>query len=41
MVEQKLNYIYQNPVASRIVDEPEQYIYSSANRFCQVKRSPI
>jgi putative transposase len=41
MVEQKLNYIYQNPVKARIVDEPEQYVYSSANRFCQVKLNPI
>lgn len=31
MVEQKRNYIYQNPVRAGIVAEPHHYLYSSAN----------
>lgn len=29
MVDQRLNYIHQNPVKERIVNEPEHYVYSS------------
>jgi putative transposase len=29
-MDQKLNYIHMNPVNSDIVDEPEDYKYSSA-----------
>ncbi|MFL5731535.1 MAG: REP-associated tyrosine transposase [Cytophagaceae bacterium] len=32
-LDQKLNYIHRNPVESRIVDEPEYYIYSSAINY--------
>ena len=30
---QKLNYIHQNPVRAGIVDEPSQYLYSSARNY--------
>lgn len=30
MLDQRLNYIHQNPVAERTVNEPEHYVYSSA-----------
>ena len=30
---QKLNYLYQNPVESEIVEEPEQDLYSSARDY--------
>ncbi len=30
MMEQKLNYIHNNPVEERIVNEPQDYVYSSA-----------
>lgn len=29
--DQKVEYIHLNPVTSRIVNEPEGYVYSSAN----------
>jgi REP element-mobilizing transposase RayT len=32
-IEQKLDYIHQNPVEAEIVDEPEQYWYSSARDY--------
>lgn len=32
-LQQKLNYIHQNPVRSEIVAEPEHYIYSSAANY--------
>jgi len=31
--EQKLNYLHQNPVESEIVDEPDNYLYSSARDY--------
>jgi len=35
--EQKLDYIHQNPVRAGIVDEPWEYIYSSARAYCDMK----
>lgn len=32
-IEQKLNYIHQNPVRAAIVDNPEDYLYSSARNY--------
>ncbi len=32
-VDQKLNYIHNNPVVAEIVDEPEAYLYSSARDY--------
>jgi REP element-mobilizing transposase RayT len=34
---EKLNYIHQNPVRSLIVDEPEQYLFSSARDYAGFK----
>ena len=33
MVMQKLDYIHHNPVEERIVDEPAEYVYSSARDY--------
>ena len=33
MVFQKLEYMHNNPVAERIVDEAEDYVYSSARQY--------
>ena len=33
MMDERLNYIHQNPVEAGIVDEPECYIYSSARDY--------
>ncbi|MBL4716615.1 MAG: transposase [Bacteroidetes bacterium] len=32
-IDQKIDYIHGNPVKARIVDEPENYVYSSAYEF--------
>ena len=32
-IQQKLNYIHNNPVTAEIVDEPEHYLYSSARDY--------
>ena len=32
-MEQKLDYIHANPVVARLVDEPEEYVYSSARDY--------
>ena len=32
-IEQKLNYIHQNPVRAAIVEYPEEYLYSSARNY--------
>jgi putative transposase len=33
MMDQRLDYLHENPVASGIVDEPEAYVYSSAKSY--------
>jgi REP element-mobilizing transposase RayT len=33
---EKLNYIHQNPVKERIVERPEDYIYSSARNYADL-----
>lgn len=33
MLYQKLDYIHQNPVVERIVEESKEYIYSSARNY--------
>lgn len=35
--DQKLNYIHNNPVKARIVDNAEDYIYSSARDYAGIK----
>ena len=37
MLEQKLNYIHNNPVVAGFVDKPEYYTYSSAKDYCGEK----
>lgn len=34
---QKLNYIHDNPVRAKIVEQPEHYIYSSASNYSSKK----
>jgi putative transposase len=41
LIEQKTNYIHENPVNARIVERPHHYIYSSANKFTELKLSEI
>lgn len=36
-LEQKLEYIHNNPVKAEIVDNPEEYKYSSARDYCGTK----
>lgn len=37
MMDQKVNYIHNNPVAAGIVAEPEHYLYSSARNYANVE----
>ena len=37
MMDQKLEYVHQNPVVAEIVDEPEHYLYSSARDYAGIK----
>jgi len=37
MIDQKLNYIHDNPVRALIVDNQEDYIFSSARDYCGEK----
>jgi putative transposase len=37
MMDQKLDYIHNNPVIEGIVEKPEQYIYSSARDYSGLK----
>jgi len=37
LMEQKLDYIHNNPVKSGVVDEPEHYLYSSARDYSGLK----
>jgi len=32
-LEQKLHYIHENPVKAMIVEEPEEYLFSSARDY--------
>jgi len=41
LIAQKVDYIHDNPVEARIVDEPIHYIYSSANEFTELKLSEL
>lgn len=36
-MEQKLEYIHNNPVVEGIVEKPEDYLYSSARDYCEMK----
>ena len=37
MMQQRLNYIHNNPVEAGIVDEPEHYVFSSARDYAGIK----
>lgn len=39
-IEQKINYIHQNPVKASIVENPEDYLYSSARNYADLE-SPL
>ena len=36
-LDQKLNYIHNNPVNAEWVEKPEDYLYSSARDYCEIK----
>ena len=36
-IEEKVNYIHENPVKAQIVNEAQNYVYSSANPFCNLR----
>ncbi len=36
-IQQKLNYIHQNPVRAGIVERPEHYLYSSATNYAELE----
>ena len=33
LLDQKMNYIHYNPIRSGVVNEPEEYMYSSARHY--------
>jgi len=37
MIDQRLNYLHQNPVEARLVDKAESWMYSSAIDYCGMK----
>lgn len=37
MIDQRLNYLHNNPLAEGIVEEPEHYVYSSARDYAGIK----
>ena len=37
MIDEKINYIHQNPVEARLVYRAEEYIYSSAKDYAGEK----
>ncbi len=37
VIKQKINYMHNNPVKQGIVAKPEDYLYSSANEFSEIK----
>ena len=37
IIQQKINYIHNNPVKCGLVANPEDYLYSSANEFSEIK----
>lgn len=41
LIEQKLHYIHQNPVTAGIVNEPMDYVYSSANLLSPLRMLPL
>jgi hypothetical protein len=41
MLQQKLDYLHDNPVVAEIVDEPEEYRYSSARDYYTKKKGSL
>jgi len=41
LIDQKVNYIHQNPVSAGLVNEPQDYFYSSANLLSPLKVLPL
>ena len=41
LIDQKVEYIHNNPVVAGYVNEPQNYIYSSANCFTELKLSVL
>lgn len=41
MIQQKVDYIHNNPITACVTDEAHHYIYSSANEFTEMKLSQI
>jgi len=37
MMDQKLDYLHNNPVEAGFVSEPQDYLYSSARDYCGEK----
>jgi hypothetical protein len=37
MIDQRLEYLHNNPVEAGIVEKPEDYLYSSARDYCDIK----
>lgn len=37
MIDQRLNYLHQNPVEARLIDKAESWMYSSAIDYCGTK----
>ncbi len=37
MIDQKINYIHENPAIALLVPEPEDYLFSSALDFTEIK----
>jgi REP element-mobilizing transposase RayT len=37
VMDQKMDYVHENPVKEGIVERPEDYVYSSARDYCGVK----
>lgn len=41
LFQQRLHYLYYNPVEAGLVNEPQNYMYTSANSLCGVKLEEI
>jgi REP element-mobilizing transposase RayT len=37
LINSRINYIHENPVRAGLVDKPEDYLYSSARNYCDIK----
>ena len=37
VIDQKINYIHDNPVEAGFIDKPHEYVYSSARDYADIK----